>query len=197
MTPTIIAAGFDHTGIYPFDKEKILDAARRNLGQPSTPSAAELTRFESATLFFSERIEEILRGQGENEGIEVVVQAEPGEMFDGEQILKRSQQTKRKLEFARQERQEKKTKRVAKKEYLDKLKDFKREHHTCRGDHGNDARPPIWRGGGAWLWCERCDAYGLCHKCKASCAEWLREHELSCEQNPPVPPTPPDEVLEN
>jgi hypothetical protein len=177
ITPEIVRASYEHVGIYPFNKEKILANAKSNIGELPADDENELSRYDWLVKLVSETIKESLDLKGYQE---LTVSPEPGKLFDGEALLHHSQSVRQKKEEEKRLRGEKKAINKAEKESKKRARDEAAQKFVCRGDHTLSKKIPVWKRGGMWIWCSTCDEFGLCPKCVKKCAEELLEHEMEC-----------------
>lgn len=180
ITPEVVRAAFKRVGICPFDKEVILKAAYHNIGEEMYPPSDEEEDYEWLVTLVKSTIRESL---GTEEYSTVLVAPKAAQLYDGEEILRlgeESAQMKKEQAEAKKEAQEKK-----KQEILDKKRKREEQHENfqCRGDHDDQGKVPVWKDSGAWIWCEYCDEFGLCPRCKNKCKKQMEAHEADCAKN--------------
>jgi hypothetical protein len=175
LTPELIRASWRNTGMNPWDPDKIRQHAQINAGRRQE-NAANDTQVAATARQITQSI--IQRDLGDNKKKRIRVQGPKQKLFSGEEILRlQDKEEELRLEEVKVKEEKRAKKRQAKEDAASA-----REAHVCRGSSHKNEPAPVWKGSGAWLWCETCDSYGVCPKCKRADASALEEHEENCEK---------------
>jgi len=178
LTTELIRASWRDTGMHPWNPEKILEHAQVNAGRRLEAAENDTKAAESARAI-TESI--MKRDLGDNKKKRVRIPGPKQLLFSAELILELQEKEDELHVQEAKAKEEKQAKKRQAKEDAVSAREEARKNHVCRGTgHKNESRP-VWKGSAAWMWCETCDSYGLCPKCKRADASALEEHEENCE----------------
>ncbi|KAI9332508.1 hypothetical protein BDR26DRAFT_995071 [Obelidium mucronatum] len=149
LTPARIVASFRDTGIFPFDKGKIIDHAKRNIAAPDaiTPGAAAILKsFESVSTIPAPN----------------KVSVKPQNVVKTNQIysfesLRESQQNEvQRAADAKKEKERVKHSRKQQKEDKENAKQTSKDAKQCRGVKNSARCTATWRSSALWFSCSVC-----------------------------------------
>lgn len=171
FTKAVVQAAFRNTGIYPWNRELILDRAARNVGEVDiVPSNTSLD--ESAFLAVLKDVISDYAGEEEVNRVEVL--QTPDKVYDSTTLHK----NRKKAELEREK--EKMARKRAKTLKQHKAREKKRDQwqKRCRGVHSehDEKKKKIYhRGGKGWEAC-KCGFFYVCGPCNKADPSIMQDH---------------------
>jgi hypothetical protein len=179
ISPAVIKASWKRVGLFPFDAEKIISHANKNAGIIESDVG---TIHHDVRLAAMDVINDILVPPPTANPISILkVHPTPNQLFCGEEILRLHQEKVREDEEKKREREEKKRKMEEEKRDAVLIREQKKTDHVCRGTQHDGGRKPVWKSSNDWIWCDYCDDFGLCSKCKVPDELVMTAHESVCD----------------
>ncbi len=171
-------------GLFPFDSEKIILHAQKNVGIIERDAG---TIHHVVRIAVMDVINDILTPIPSEKSVSIVkVQPTSNQLFNGEEILSLHKEKVRDDEERKLERENMKRKREEEKREAAEVRYQKKVAHESRGTQheGSSNRKPVWKSSSDWIWCDHCDNFGLCPKCKVPDMLVMTIHEGGCSGSP-------------
>ena len=182
ISPKVIQASRERVGLFPFDSKKIILHAQKNVGIIENDSG---TIHHDVRIAVMDVINDILTPIPSKNSISMVkVHPPANQLFSGEEILSLHKEKVREDEEKKRERENMKRKREDEKREAAEVRDKKKVDHECRGTQHEGSRKPVWKSSSDWIWCDHCDDFGLCPKCKVPDMLVMTMHEGGCSGSP-------------
>jgi hypothetical protein len=173
----MIRVSFKNTGLVPFKPAIFMKNAKLNIGEiDTTTTQTIIDQYTSAAVI---RLKNAL-DEAHSDIVNIASKdiKEPRLFSDVEIVeLKKKQneklQTVAKIQALNKERRlTNKEVRIATKESRNQI----RKNCICQGDHKNESKPPIFRGGKGWKRCNKCNEFFLCPKHAKNSTQMLEDH---------------------
>ena len=174
----VIKASWNNVGLFPFNGEKIVAHAEKNVGIIESDAGTICHAVRTAAM---EVIHDFLDPPPTANPISnLSVHPTPNQLFIGEEILHLHEEKVREDEEKKQERENTRRKVEEEKREAALIREQRKTDYECRGTQHDGGRKPVWKSSGDWIWCDYCNDFGLCSKCKVPDKLVMIEHERVC-----------------
>jgi hypothetical protein len=180
LSKSIILRSWRNTAMHPFVPAKILERALLNVGD--RPAGQAESDRDSQVSANARNVSQgvIDRGTSSSDPKRVRVRVKKGLLLNADQIremrdeleAEEAEKEAEKLRKKEEAEAEKAAKAAAK---IDRLAKW-----GCKGSLHGAGKQPVWDEKAQWVWCERCDLFGLCTRCKGKDRALMAAHEAAC-----------------
>lgn len=177
LTEEVVRSGFEDTGIWPWNPQKLKSNAERVFPKTYLDPRQEICVNIVKTVISQAKERNEDRDNQVTTGNALVKKNYPYDFMDH---IQKSQDLKEQKKKAMENAAMKKRKRQEEKESIKKArleeKSKKRAINTCKNCE------MLWRGSSSWVGCSHCDEYWVCANCIKSNEDIVETHEAICKK---------------
>ena len=178
VTNHVIVASWRRVGLVPWNEEIILRHARESSSMVPTEAPTSHQLVVASIQPLIEGLIDPTHGAAKTTRVKIVPTINT--IFSGEEVLDLSEINKKKVIEKKETKLRIATDKENAKVESAEARRVRNNDFSCRGTLHADEKIPVWISSNQWIWCEKCNKFGLCPKCKTINSDLMASHEHSC-----------------